>query len=126
MIIGETKPWTPILADDAHPYVMEHWSFIDGAQTIEQMRIGFLVKMNADFTGVEPATAADDAELYGVIVRDPWFEEKSCTIAVHGAMALEHVHYADAVPGVEPPQLSPAARLRLREIGIFLRKTIDP
>ena len=118
---------TPILADDAHPFVMEHWPFNDvGTEIIQNMRIGFLVKMNAAFDSLEPALAADDANLYGVIVRDPWFEEKSVTIAVHGAMALERVHYADAHVGATPTPLSPAARLRLRTIGIFLRKTIDP
>jgi hypothetical protein len=126
MIIGKFTPMTPILADDAHPYVMEHWPFFDSpTETIENMRIGFLVKMNGTFDAVEPALAVDDAELYGVIVRDPLYEEKSVTVAVHGAMALEHVHYADAHSGMPTP-LSPAARMRLREIGIFLRKTIDP
>jgi hypothetical protein len=96
-----------------------------GAETIDKMQPGYLVKFNAAGNGVEPALAADDAILGGIIVDKPDPGETSATVAVlvQGTVNRNQVHYANAhtvVPPATPPPLSAAAMARLRVLNIFL------
>jgi hypothetical protein len=98
-----------------------------GAETIAVMMAGYLVKFNAAGNAVEPALAADDAKLGGIIVDlpDPGDDPAAPTVAVavQGTFNRNQIHYADAhavVPPAGPAPLSPAAVERLRTLNIFL------
>jgi hypothetical protein len=97
-----------------------------GAETIDVMQPGYLVKFNAAGNGVEPALAVDDALLAGIIVDKPDDGEPApgtVAVAVAGTFNRNQVHYADAhavVPPAAPPGLSSVAQKRLRDINIFL------
>jgi hypothetical protein len=95
-------------------------------ETIAVMQPGYLVKFNAAGNGVEPALAADDAILGGIIVDKPDDDEPApgtVAVAVQGTFNRNQIHYADAhltVPPAGPPPLSAAAVERLRTLNIFL------
>jgi hypothetical protein len=95
-----------------------------GAETIDKMQPGYLVKSNAAATGVEPALAADDAKFIGVIVDkpDPGDDPTKPTVAVamQGTFNRNQIHYASAHAENPPVILSAAAQDRLRTLNIFL------
>lgn len=98
-----------------------------GTDTLDKMQAGYLLKFNAAGNAVEPALAADDASLDGILVDlpEPGDDPAAPTvaIAVQGTFNRNQVHYADAhavVPPQGPPPLSAAAVERLRTLNIFL------
>lgn len=98
-----------------------------GTETLAKMQPGYLLKFNAAGNAVEPALAADDASLDGILVDrpNPGDDPASPTvaIAVQGTFNKNQIHYADAhlaVPPAGPPPLSAAAVERLRTLNIFL------
>lgn len=118
-----------ILGEGSGPdWKVFRWPFIGTAtETLAKMQAGYLVKFNAAGTAVEPALAADDAKLCGIIVDlpDPGDDPTKPTVAVamQGTFNRNQVHYADAhavVPPAGPAVLSEAALDRLRTLNIFL------
>jgi hypothetical protein len=118
-----------ILGHDSFPELkVQRWPFTDvGTETIDVMQVGYLVKMNAAGTGVEPALAADDAALAGIILDLPGPEEvapKTVAVAFQGTFNANQVHYANAHSQTPPAALSVPAVNRLRELNIFLEPAV--
>ena len=94
-----------------------------GTNTLDKMKAGFLVKFNAAGNGVEPALAADDAVLGGVLVDlpDPGEASTTVAVAVAGTFNRNQIHYADAWEDPETlVPISAAGADRLRNLNIFL------
>jgi hypothetical protein len=114
--------------DTSSDWVVFRYPFTNtGAETIDVMQPGYLVKFNAARNAVLPALAVDDAVLGGIIVDkpDPGDDPANPTVAVavQGRFNRNQVHYADAhavVPPAGPAPLSVAAVERLGVLGIFL------
>jgi hypothetical protein len=114
-----------LLSHDEDPdWKLQRWPFADvGAETIDKMQAGYLVKFNAAHDGVEPALAADDALLDGIIVDkpEPNTTDNTVAVALSGSFNKNQIHYANAhAEGSSPTPLSAAAISRLRTLNIFL------
>lgn len=115
-----------ILGEGSGPdWKVQRFPFIGvGAETIDKMQAGYLVKSNAAGTAVEPALAADDAKIGGIIVDlpDPGDDPTKPTVAVamQGTFNRNQIHYASAHAESPVVALSVAAIDRLRTLNIFL------
>lgn len=132
-IKGALYPVNLLSHDDDPDWKIKRLPFTDtGAETLDKMQAGYLVKFNATGDGVLPALAADDAGLGGIIIDalpDPGTDDQGKTVAValQGSFNKNQIHYADAhavVPPAGPPPLSAAAIQRLRDLGIFLDECV--
>jgi hypothetical protein len=133
MIKGSTNPFTNVLGLGIHTtWKVFRYPFTGVAtETVDKMQEGYLVKFNTAGDKVEPALAADDASLDGIIVGLPGPEEpagqETVAVAVQGEFNFNQVHYADAhkvVPPAAPAALTAAALERLRTLNIFLDPAI--
>jgi hypothetical protein len=118
-----------ILGEGTGPdWKVYRYPFIDvGTETLAVMQAGYTLKFNAARNAVEPALAADDALIDGVLVDkpDPGDDPANPTVAVlvQGTVNKNQIHYADAhktPAGSGPPPLSAAALARLSVLNIFL------
>lgn len=109
-----------LLSHEAEPHVIRRSYPHSG--TSAQRQPGYLVKLNATLDGVDPALAADDATLGGVILEIPDPADPSdtnVTVGLTGSYNKNAVKYAD---GTSP--ISAAGEQRLRDINIFLDPTV--
>ena len=122
---------SPILADDAHPAVLEHRPFtnVAGSATLVDMKAGYLVKLALNGIHVLGLLTGDAVtEAYGVIALDPelnpdgtLYGSQSVTIFIHACLSWDRVRIAQAPNAVA----SEAQKAYLRLIGIFLRRTVS-
>jgi hypothetical protein len=120
MISASTLAVVPLLSHDDDP----HWKVVRmpydalTGPALSTLQPGYLVKFDAARANVNPALAADDAALEGVIIdvpNDPANPtDTSVAIALSGSFDLSALKYAD---GASP--ISAAAITRLRNVGIF-------
>jgi len=125
-ISGTTFNPVPLLSHDDDP----HWKVVRmpfaaaGGPALSTMKPGYLVKFDATRANVNPALAADDAALEGVIIDVGATDvvntsDTTVAVALQGSFDKNTIKYAD---GASP--ISAAGVARLRDMSIFLDAAI--
>jgi hypothetical protein len=124
-ISGTTFNPVPLLSHDPDP----DWKVVRmpfaaaGGPALATMKPGYLVKFDATRANVNPAVAADDAVLEGIIIDTPNDvanpSDTTCAVALTGSFDKNTIKYAD---GASP--ISAAGTARLRDMSIFLDAAI--
>jgi hypothetical protein len=114
----------PLLShdDDPHVKIVRFPFAAAGGPALSTMKPGYLVKFDATLANVNPAVAADDAALGGVILDLPDPNNASDTtvaVGLSGSYDKNVVKYAD---GTTP--ISAAGVTRLRDMNIYLDATV--
>lgn len=121
-ISGTTFNPVPLLSHDDDP----NWKIIRipyaaaGGVTLANIFVGALVKFDATRANVNPALAADDAVLEGIIVEKGATDvanptDPTVVVALSGSFDKNTIKYAD---GTQP--ISAAGLKRLHEVQIYL------
>jgi hypothetical protein len=110
----------PLLSHDDDPHVkVVRFPYLPATgPALSTMKPGYLVKFDATLANVNPAVAADDAVLAGVILDLPDpnnASDTSVAVGLSGSYDKNTVKYAD---GATP--ISAAGVQRLRDMNIFL------